>query len=427
MSAEAFGKRVLQDVHEESLNELLVTLRTIHNAQPRSTTGVPLLDRIIEDSRYPAAIDANTPFSFPADINLDIFNPDRDLDTLNDHDDPQSPTYDLGPMVTHPKPLIINVSLSKPGARPAATNLLKHLTILSILPHVYGGKQGCVTWIDLSNSFSVKILYQHILSNIRSKVSTTRQESARQTPLAAPNNRLDSLRILAEQALQHVHVIHCVSTRQLLSTIQNLPTYLLNPSDHRSFDRTHDLVIIDSINHFHWVDRFDAEIARLEGTRTGISASNETSLTNQITSELRSLHQRLGCTVVYTSHPTVPNTSQNPAWTGVSGITLPAPPQTSPPSNDNAIYDPFHASALVTLTPVSATVNVSKFASTMTVEECLRDKEKRKKAVSDNSRKWWFDARYGGLAVTGARRREERWNDRRGFSMEVKEGTVVFD
>jgi len=401
-------------------------------------TGILPLDKAIEDSRYPAATHPITPYHFTSDIDLDTVGSVHGFDAADDHDGPHSPVHDLGPPITDPKPLIINISLSKPGVHSAATHLLNQLTSASTLPRTHGGKEGLVVWIDLSNTFDIKALYRHILSHLKSKSPTRHQKPTRQPPTADQTNRPDNIDSLAREVLQHIHIIRCISTHHLLTTLHTLPTYLLNPTEHKSTNRALNLLIITSINHFHWTDRFDHEITRLSNptATTSTTRTQEQNLTTQILNELKSLYQRFKCSVLYTSTPHAPFPPPRPQVPGTSSITnTTTPTQQQPtsssvpaliPQNESPRHnDPFQSSALITLTPTSATINIPRFAPSMTVDECLRDKGKREKAVRLSAGRWWVDVRGGGLmgvdasTGTGTGTRGGVGRERRGFGMEI--------
>lgn len=180
------------------------------------------------------------------------------------------------------------------------------------------------------------------------------------------------------------------------------------------------LLVVNGINHFYWQDRFDADIARLENVNTSGVAASSISLSAQILSELKKMQETYECTVIYTTimimppttSTTIPGTGSRAD--GTSSTSAPAP-------NESAIIDFYARNALVNLHPTK--VGVSQFAPTMSLEECLRDKEERAEAV--RIARYWLGASAGGLSDNqgepGARR------NRRGFTMQItKDGVIEF-
>jgi hypothetical protein len=235
---------------------------------------------------------------------------------------------------------VIGLTSTKSGQ--GKTNLLYYLTVISILPR----KESAVVWLDTDNRFSALRLLQ-----------VTRHHLAKSCP-TLPSPDQDAI---ATEVLRHVHIFQPQSSTQLLNTLHSLTDYLLNTHNHNSGPRTLSLLILDSATSFHWQDRFDSEIARLE-------ADPETPYHSQISKTLetirllKALQQQFDCALLYTtssaSTPSRPNSERSPdpgvgPWTGFATVTL-----------------------------TLARRLVPQFAADTAMEECLRDQRQRLETLS---------------------------------------------
>ena len=378
----------------------------MQNPQPRSITGLPALDNIIEVYRYPATntseVPTEGPFSDP------FIPPEDDFDLYHeDNYDNTSPSHGPRAKINKSMPLIINISQGPHSSTTAAVNLFYHLMALTTLPREHGGKHSTAIYIDCSNSFSATQLYKATLSCIRKATTDP-------LPLSAPPTAV------AKEALNHVHVLPCTSTRSLFSQLQELPEYLLDSAAHRSFDRSMDLLVVHGLNHFYWQDRFDTEIARLENINSGSVAAASTSLSAQLFDALKEMQEMYGCTVIYTStqimSPTTSTTTQGAS--SRADVTTPTP---APAPNESAVMDVYARNSLVNLHPTR--VAVPQFAPAMSLEECLRDKEKR--AESIRVARYWVSASAGGRSKKQEEPRTGQSGS--GFSMQItKDGVIEF-
>ena len=170
---------------------------------------------------------------------------------------------------------------------------------MNVLSETFGGKSGFVVYIDCNSNFTARQLHKTIYSHIR---RTRPLHPSEGTDLSTSS---ESASDVSKVALQHVHVIPCASTISLLEALIELPGYLLNRSLHHSFSRSFGLLIINGINAFHWQDRFDAEVTRLERLGTdlveGASSASDEPLTSQIFTQLKALQLQFGCSIVYSS------------------------------------------------------------------------------------------------------------------------------
>ena len=305
----------------------------------------------------------------------------------------------------------MNITHGLQDSSAATANLLYHLTALATLPRLHGGNQSTVVYIDCWNSFSATQLYK-VTADCASRRSLDAGTRSASVPAAT----------VARDALTHVHVLRCTSSRSLLTTISELPAYLLDSSAHKSSDRPLGLLVVHGINHFHWQDRFDAEIARLENVQAGgmPAPSATATLSTQVLAELKKLQETFECPIVCTVVPTTPPTVS----TGTTTTPSLRNDETSPmPVPDNsAITDIYARNALFTLHPTR--VRIAQFAPAMTLEECQRDKEKRNGVVKKAPYRLGVSA--GGLSEIKDGPRTGR--EAMGFSMRItKDGTMSFE
>ena len=232
--------------------------------------GCEALDSILEAVRYPETRPAavQDQWSSPG--------PDGDLEGPQDR--------------SHPKPATVHLTSVTSAA--GKTHLSYYLAAVTVLPTNYGGKDASVVWIDTTLSFSAIRLHEialHCLDHRTVDIS----------PIEKKN--------VVKRALSAIHVFRPQSSSQLLATLQHLPTYLLNTTNPRSRNRRLALVVIDSIDAFHWPDLFQSELDRLESPHTpAASLHSAASTTQQISSQLGAIQTRFACTVLYTSSSSPP-------------------------------------------------------------------------------------------------------------------------
>ena len=167
-----------------------------------------------------------------------------------------------------------------------------------------------------------------------------------------------------KEALEHVHVFRPQSSTKLLSTLEHLSDYLLDESKLSSSYRPLGMIVVDSTTAFYWQDRFDAEIARLELGQQP-SGPEAPSTTKQIIDALKTLQAKFDCAILFTRSSTLSLKSRK-------AITTPHP-------EEPTAINPWTAFATLSLNMSRAPV--PQFAPTMSIEECLRDKENRRRAV----------------------------------------------
>ncbi|KAJ9603856.1 hypothetical protein H2200_011377 [Cladophialophora chaetospira] len=353
MSAEQYGARLLEEVQEQSLDKLRAELRNTICPQPRAVLGVLQVDKLLEEARFPngAATTPHRPVWQSTAADSPAFREGRS--ESEDQDDP-----DTSPrrFVEAPKPKPATIELTSQKSASGKTTLLSHLIGISVLPKYLGGKESTAIYIDADGRFSAMRLAQlmhHYIHRHSKKPATT---------------SLSDVDMIIKESLDHIHVFRPQSSTQLLSILSHLPGYLFDASRHQSMHRPLSMIILDSATTFFWQDRFDRTMARLETPGTTIEGP---STTQQVIERLKHLQERFDCVVLFSTTSTTP--ASIPQRQVEVGPTTPAPEDTG------RVISPWTAYATLTLN--LSRVPVPQFAPQMSMEECLRDRERRFEAV----------------------------------------------
>ncbi|KAL2441876.1 hypothetical protein ABEF95_016775 [Exophiala dermatitidis] len=213
MSAQRYGARILEEVHEANLENLLADLRHIVNPAPEYVLGIPLLDEVLESvwsaANQPQLDDARQHRGWirPADtgthrdrgnlpVNQDTADENEnagpgpgtlaiDSDNAQDSDDdivdaqghhhPQTPSRQAVPKPKHDPPAT-TIEISSPKSATGKTTLLYYLCAIATLPVESGGKGSTVVYIDSDGRFSASRLMQvmkHYIATSKQKQTTT--------------------------------------------------------------------------------------------------------------------------------------------------------------------------------------------------------------------------------------------------------------
>ncbi|RVX75372.1 hypothetical protein B0A52_00725 [Exophiala mesophila] len=349
MSAEQYGTRLLEEVHEESLEELLSEVRLILEPRPRGVLGIPELDRLLETVRYPLQ---QSPARQPWTSSI-IGSPieglvdDGAVLDASYHRHRHNPTFST--IDINDKPATIE--LSSQQAASGKTQLLYFLASLVILPESFHGRESAVVWFDNDGRFSAARLAQILCRHLERTY---------------PNLAESEVRSISQQALSHIHVFRPQSSAQLLSTLSDLASYLLDRTKHASIHRPLGMIVLDPATAFYWQDRFEADMAQLEASTSfqtgGLPLPKQPSKTANVITQLKALQARFGCTVMYTTMM-MHNTSSTTASKNSA-----APP-----------LSPWNTLAALTLQ--LRRVPVPQFAPQMSLEQCLHDADRRLEVV----------------------------------------------
>ncbi|KIX00692.1 uncharacterized protein Z518_09757 [Rhinocladiella mackenziei CBS 650.93] len=351
MSAKQYGAKLLEEVEEQSLEQFLADIRHAARPQPKNVLGVPGLDKLLEIFRFRAQPAGRQP-GWPSPTAVSTALGDQ-VDELNDHEHASTNIDGHEEFAQISKPRLATIELTSRKSASGKTMLLHYLSALSILPRDLGGKESTIVYIDNDGRFSAARLLQMMQHHIQTRPADIPETRVKQT---------------AMEALNHAHIFRPQSSAQLISILDSLPTYLLDRSQHLSIHRSLSLIIIDSATAFYWQDRFDQDMARLESP--GVSGGQ--SKASEIIDRLKALQERFECCVVFSTTPISPPAKRPDGFhpTAASGPTSP-------------FLTPWTSYATLTLT-LSRT-SVPQFPPQMSLEECLRDADKRFKAVRNTT------------------------------------------
>ncbi|KAL4944274.1 hypothetical protein BDV06DRAFT_96656 [Aspergillus oleicola] len=329
--ASSFGEKLLLEVHEESLDELLHDLRVLHgegSENTRAHLGVAPVDELLE---------LFGPAPQPQHNHQNI-----EDDTLGDQADPITvegkPTHSeaFAHSALHSRQYPV-LELSSTSSAAGKSQVLYHLCALAVLPSEFNdvslGFNSVVVFIDTDGRFDAERLRTVARGIVQSK-------------LQAEDENIEAM-IFA--SLQHVHVFRPQSSLSLLATLQSLDVYLLDTSRHASSNRALKAIFIDSATAFLWQDKFQEEIARteeigrsaaeIERERREKGSFHIADLYADLVSTLKHLQHIFDCAVVYTTtfssgrptanqNPSVRYGSYNPLDTALTGpaFRTPLPP-----------------------------------------------------------------------------------------------------
>ncbi|KAI9710693.1 MAG: hypothetical protein M1820_002526 [Bogoriella megaspora] len=342
MSAEDLGRRLRNEVVEESLNETLQALWSLHaNSRPATTIK-------------------------PIDDLLRIF---QLSGLIQEHDrDHSKESFRQSKL-----PII---ELCSAGSSQGKTQLLYLLTAAAVLPATYGnaeikieGRNGAVIVFDTDGRFNILRLAQvmqfYISIHRRSMTSKNDDEAIHVSgQIVAGDDDTDLIR----SCLRHVHVFKPQSFSSLIDTLEGLETYIFNFDEHFSASKAISAVLLDSPGAFHWQQKRQIEDAKLQGISSAnslqIDASIAANVYSRLKKQLTTIAKSLACPVVFTTRST-DNRAANTR------------------SHEPSIT-PEHAgtwSGFATLRLLVSKVAVDRFPPAYSVDEALRDRLARQEVV----------------------------------------------
>lgn len=357
--AASFGEKLLGEVYEEGLDELLHDLNCLYessNSTPRERLGIQALDDLLgvfvpSPTTVPGARAQYQPPE--PTIRTDLDKQEQEQEQVS-HEEPiqsqlghDSNTYyreKFHPPVriksTDP---VVEISSTSSGA--GKTQTLYYLAAVAILPSEFNGaklngRESAVVFIDSDGRFDAERLLTVARGIVHKKLKSQHERavspsaSATEGVLEYSQEDLDALLVAS---LQHVHVFRPQSSVALLSTLQSLDTYLLDLARHFSSSRPLHAIIIDSASAFFWQDKLHDEVARtedigrpydeIECERRKKKSFYLFDMYADLVTELKRLQRRFSCAVVYTTI----------AW---SGRSTPGQLSTPRPSGPFALFDP---------------------------------------------------------------------------------------
>lgn len=217
-------------------------------------------------------------------------------------------------------------------------------------------------------------------------------------------------------ALDHVHVFRPQSLASLVSTLHQLPSYLLDLAQHRSANRRVRLLAIDSITAFYWPERFEQETADLESD--GLERRHMRQFYTEFVTAIRRIQSTFQCSVVATSMA-LSNTDKQSANQAVG-------PQLHGQSSLRSLM-PVVWNQLVTVRIAVGREAVKKFPNGLTVQQAERDRSQRQEVVN-RARYWTSVDMWGAENWPDALREKLRRDARlRGFGFSIRQEGVILD
>ncbi|KAE8354712.1 hypothetical protein BDV28DRAFT_146823 [Aspergillus coremiiformis] len=455
--AASFGEKLLGEVYEEGLDELLHDLNCFvassnHTRQP---LGIQALDDLLGVFiPSPASLLETQAHHQPPEpmVTADqaeqeqVYQEGPPIQPQVEHDLNTYPREPVHPPVriksTDP---VVEISSTSSGA--GKTQTLYYLTAVAILPSEFNGvkldgRESAVIFIDVDGRFDAGRLMA-VTRRIVCKKFNTQQENAESAGVSAveqiPGYSQEDLDTLLVTSLQHVHVFRPQSSPALLSTLQSMDTYLLDLTRHLSSTRPLHAIIIDSASAFFWQDKLHDEVARtedigrpyeeIECERREKKSFYLFDMYADLVAELKRLQRLFSCAVVYTTI----------AW---SGRSMPDQMSTARTSGPFALFDPsdvpvsrtpsFRSSlpgpwgAFPTLRLVVQREMVRPFPPAMTVHEAQREAPMRQEVVMKGRFVGWVN---GWGREDWPRRVLEGLDDKNGgmFGFSVGTDGVDFD
>ncbi|KAI9784336.1 MAG: hypothetical protein M1839_002397 [Geoglossum umbratile] len=366
MSAEALGKRLLGEVKEEGLDELLHSLRLLYERYRPSQLHIPALDRLLNIFIQPSP----APQQQPAE---------HVVQTPNPHS-----LADAGPLLAKAKPAVIEITGASPYS--GKTHLLYYITAVATLPSEVGdvflnGKGGAVVVLDTDARFDVRRLKQ-----VMEHFVMTRYLEA-----GSSFEYDDGLEDIIRHALLHVHIYRPQSPASLVATIDAVPSYLLyNATEHFSSGRALEAVLLDSASAFLYQDCAESDAEAIDSDAYPKPGSVFTKRHQDIVKGLRALQQTFNCAIIATTWGLFPH---HPAKQH-------GPKPLHPPSFRPHL--PPTWTSFCTLRLIIARDPVPKFGPAMSVEEAMRDAPARQEVVDRGGFSGWVDQGWGS----------EEWGER---------------
>ncbi|KAL4879307.1 hypothetical protein BJY04DRAFT_97077 [Aspergillus karnatakaensis] len=324
--AASFGEKLLLEVHEESLDELLHDLRVLHRENVggiRTRLGVGPIDDLLE-------------LFWPCPQRLQNM-PRLEPNISGDHENDISATAEYTPMQleTHDQPVFPGrpypvIEISSTSSAAGKSQIISYLSALAVLPSELngiplGGLNSAVVFIDSDGRFDVERLRTVARGIVQNKIQASADYRSSSASLD------DTIEAMIVASLQHVHVFRPQSSLALLTTLQSIEVYLLDLPRHASTSRPLHAIFIDSATAFFWQDKLQDEIARTE--EIGRPAA-ELEIERQhkktfyladtyadLVTALKRLQQIFDCAVIYTTtsfggrlmeKPFAPSGSYNP-------------------------------------------------------------------------------------------------------------------
>ncbi|KAH8424360.1 putative Rad51 family DNA repair protein [Aspergillus melleus] len=339
MAAE-LGEKLLGEVHEERLDELLHDLRTIYenveDGALRHPLGVTEIDDLLDVfmQRTPVQpvqghpdlppLEETDPAMDDGEGEDEEYAHDQEHDPAQDDIPMNAPSWEDVPAPTHvPRDTVLEISSTSSAA--GKSQLLYYLAAMAVLPAMFagqrlGGHESAIVFFDTDGRFEADRLRTIARGIVHDRFPQCFGLEPHSESAPSPSN--PDLESILSSSLQHVHVFRPETSSALLATLHHLETYLFDLPRHFSSSRPLHAIFIDSAGAFFWQDKLHDEVARteeigrphaeIERDRALLQSFYLADLYAEIVARLKELQTLFSCAVVYTStawnRGTVPGT-----------------------------------------------------------------------------------------------------------------------
>ncbi|KAL4895313.1 hypothetical protein BDV59DRAFT_153305 [Aspergillus ambiguus] len=300
--AATLGERLLGEVAEEGLDEILRDLRDWSDGTSVSfrnaSTGLKEIDKLLDvfaPMQHPTSAQTHGQATLPEDP-VSCQEPQE-----GDQHGPTMPSTEHKPLTRGKNPVIEFSSLASGAGK---SQLLGLLTAMAVLPsrwdqYQLDGRESAVVLIDTDGRLDVerlRVIAQGII----------RRQLPDQDSIESPE--IDTI---ISTSLQHLHVFRPQSSASLLATLQQLDAYLLDLPRHFSSTRPLHAIVVDSASAFFWQDKLHDEVARVEDIgRSYADIEHDrhhkksfylSEMYADLVAELKRLQRRFDCAIIYTT------------------------------------------------------------------------------------------------------------------------------
>lgn len=269
---------------------------------------------------------------------------------------------------------------------------------------------GTAVIVDTDNRFDIERLAEVMSSYYRSHHAAPTTE--------APFEE-DEFPTEVLHALQHIHILRPQSLASLVATLQDLPSYLLDTSQHHSAHRPLTLLAIDSITAFYWPERYAQETASLPTDAENQYQKPPPSLYAGLVNAIKAIQAQFLCPVVAMSW------SLSASKQSESSISIPGVNSSMPKSLRPLL--PGVWSQYVTTRVNVYREPVKKFPAGLTLEQAEREKKQRQEVVERDLFRvevdWWTSEVWSDVLKEKLRRDAKL----RGFGFVIKEAGITVD
>lgn len=355
MSAEDLGRRLLREVEEDGLDEILYSLKALSHAGVSPYFGIQALDSLLpfrEQGVIPQAQPhpPMEPWSSSA--------ADRPLPDVSARN------------IISKGPFIEFISAGSGGGK---THLLYYMTALATLPRthrgiVLNGKDSAVVVLDTDCRFDfqrlTEVMSHYVISQLESSFSLSQPVNGAQF---STTGKSKAIRDLIQSSLSHVHIFRPWPHTSLFSTVSSLPMYLFHSTSHASINRPLHSIILDSASAFFWQTRAEEDTTRLSESRA--LSTNEVYAT--LARQLTDLSRTFSCAIITTS------------WSFSSTS------QTAQGAQSMRSSLPSSWSLLPTLRFGVRRIPVTPFPSATSIEDALAEKWRRASVINGGEFEAW--------------------------------------